>query len=125
VTEDEISYKVIGIAINLHRHLGSGLLESAYETALEHDLKEAGFDVKRQLNVPYVYKGIFLGVAYRMDLLINDLVLIEVKSVDILDEVYFHQTLTYLRLSGKKLGLLINFNVKALKSGLHRIVNQL
>lgn len=123
--ENELSNKIIGIAIDVHRNLGAGLLESAYEAALEYELEAAGFRVKRQLSIPFVYKGALMGLAFRLDLLVNDLVVIEIKSVESLDQVHFAQVLTYLRLADKKLGLIINFNSKLLKSGIHRIVNNL
>jgi GxxExxY protein len=125
MTENEISYQIIGIAINLHRKIGPGLLESAYEKALAYDLREKGFDVKEQVTMPFVYKEIELEVGYRIDLLVNDKVLIELKSIENLAPVHYSQTLTYLKLSGIKLGLLINFNTKILKNDIHRIVNNL
>ena len=125
LNEDELSYKIIGIAIDLHRSTGPGLLESAYENALRHDLKLAGLDVRNQVPLPFDYKGDRLEVGYRIDLIVNDKVLIEVKSIETLAPVHYAQTLTYLKLSGLKLGLLINFNVKTLKDSIHRIVNKL
>ena len=96
-----------------------------YETALAHDLMEVGLDVKRQVALPFVYKNINIEVGYRIDILVNDKVIIEVKAIDGLAPVHFAQTLTYLKLSNLKLALLVNFNVKTLKEGIHRIVNQL
>lgn len=125
MNENELSYKIIGIALKLHSHFGPGLLESAYECAFAYDLAEAGFDVKRQLPIPFIYKGIKMESVYRADLLVNDLVLIEMKSVETLAPVHYAQTLTYLKLAGKKLALLINFNEEHLKTGIHRIVNNL
>ena len=123
--ENELSYKIIGVALELHRSLGPGLLESVYETALAHDLVESGLDVKRQIALPFVYKDIKMEAGFRMDILVNDKVVLEIKSIDALAPVHFAQTLTYLKLSNLKLALLINFNVKSLKEGIHRIVNQL
>ena len=123
--ENEISYKIIGAAIGLHRVLGPGLLESVYEEALLYDLQELGLKVKRQLALPFQYKNIQFDRGYRIDLLVEDKVIVEIKSVEILASVHFAQTLTYLRLSEKKLGLLINFNSKILKEGIHRVVNGL
>lgn len=123
MTENEISYQIIGIAMELHKNIGAGLLESAYENALVYDLREAGFEVKQQLAMPFIYKEIQLEIGYRIDLLVENKVLIEVKSIENLALVHFAQTLTYLKLSGIKLGLLINFNNKLLKDGIHRIVN--
>lgn len=125
MTENEISYKVIGIAIELHKVLGPGLLESVYEKALAYDLQEAGLEVKTQVPMPLIYKEIKQDVGYRLDLLVENKVIIELKSVENLAPVHYAQTLTYLKLSDKKLGLLINFNTKILKEGIHRIVNNL
>ena len=123
--ENIISNKIIGCAIELHRRLGPGLLESAYEKALAYDLNEIGFDVRQQVPMPFIYKEIKMDVGYRIDLMIDNKVIVEVKSVEALAPVHFSQTLTYLKLSGKKLGLLINFNSKILKGNIHRIVNNL
>ncbi|WP_417427632.1 GxxExxY protein [Halpernia sp.] len=125
MTENDLSYKIIGIAMNLHKNIGAGLLEAAYENALAFDLKEAGYEVKQQIPMPFIYKEINLEIGYRIDLLVNQKVLIEVKSIENLAPVHFAQTLTYLKLSGIKLGLLINFNTKLLKNGIHRVVNNL
>lgn len=125
MTENEISYKVIGAAIDIHKCIGPGLLESAYENALGYDLKEMGFEVRQQIPMPFVYKGVNQEVGYRIDLLVNNKLIIEVKAVEILAPVHYAQLLTYLKLSGLKLGLLINFNSKTLKDSIHRIVNNL
>jgi len=125
MTENEISYKIIGAAMDIHKNIGPGLLESAYENALAFDLRELGFDVKQQVPMPFIYKEIQQEVGYRIDLMVNGKVIIEVKSIESLAPVHFAQTLTYLRLSGLKLALLINFNAKILKSNIHRIVNRL
>ncbi|MBX3242334.1 MAG: GxxExxY protein [Chitinophagaceae bacterium] len=125
MTENEISYKLIGISLELHRNIGPGLLESAYEAALAYDLREAGFDVRQQVPMPFVYKEIRQDVGYRIDIIIENKILVEVKSVEKLAPVHFAQTLTYLKLSGLKLGMLINFNTKILKEGIHRLVNNL
>jgi GxxExxY protein len=125
MTENELSYKIIGIALELHKTLGPGLLESAYENALAYDLVEQGFDVKKQVPMPFVYKEINMDVGYRLDLLVNEKVIVEVKSVEELVPVHYSQLLTYLKLADLKLGLLINFNSKTLKEGIHRIVNKL
>lgn len=123
--ENIISNKIIGCAIELHKRLGPGLLESAYENALAYDLNEIGFDVRQQVNMPFIYKEIKMEVGYRIDLMVDNKVIVEVKSVEALAPVHFSQTLTYLKLSDKKLGLLINFNSKILKGNIHRIVNKL
>ena len=125
MTENEISYAIIGIAMELHKNIGAGLLESAYENALVYDLRENGFEVKQQLAMPFIYKEVKQDIGYRIDILVENKVLIEIKSVENLDPVHFSQTLTYLKLSSIKLGLLINFNNKLLKHGIHRIVNNL
>ena len=123
--ENEISYKVIGAALELHKVVGPGLLESAYENALAFDLRKMGFEVKQQHPMPFIYKDVRQDVGYRVDLIVNEKVIIEIKSIEILAPVHYSQTLTYLRLSGLKLGLLINFNDKLLKNSIHRIVNGL
>ena len=123
--ENELSYQIIGAAIELHKVLGPGLLESVYEEALCNDLQELGLRVNQQFAIPFKYKNINFDKGYRLDLLVEDKVIIEVKSVEALAPVHFAQTLTYLRLSEKKLGLLINFNTKILKDGIHRVVNNL
>ena len=125
MTENELSYKIIGLALELHKTVGPGLLESAYENALAHDLREAGLAVKQQVPMPFVYKEVNMDVGYRIDLLVEDKVIIEVKSLEALAPVHYAQLLTYLKLSDKKLGLLINFNSKVLKEGIHRVVNKL
>lgn len=125
MTENELSYKVIGIALELHKSLGPGLLESTYENALAYDLRETGLVVKQQVPMPFVYKEVKMEVGYRLDLVVADKLIIEIKSLEKLAPVHFAQTLTYLKLSEMKLGLLINFNTKLLKNGIHRIVNDL
>ena len=125
MTENNLSYKIIGAAIELHKTIGPGLLESAYENALAFDLRELGLKVKQQVPMPFIYKDVVQNVGYRVDLIVNDLIILEIKSVENLAPVHYSQTLTYLRLSGLKLGLLINFNSKFLKNDIHRIVNDL
>jgi len=125
MNENELSNKIIGAAIELHKVLGPGLLESAYENALAYELNNLGLNLKQQVPMPFVYKEIKLDAGYRLDLLIENKVIIEIKSVETLAPVHFAQVLTYLKLSDLKLGLLINFNTKLLKEGIHRIVNNL
>jgi len=125
MTENELSFKIIGAALALHKNLGPGLLESTYENALAYDLREAGFKVQQQLPMPFIYKEIKLDIGYRLDLLIENKVIVEVKSIENLAPVHFAQLLTYLKLSDLKLGLLINFNTKVLKDDIHRMVNNL
>ncbi len=125
MNENEISYLVIGAAINLHKTIGPGLLESAYENALAFDLREISLNVKQQVPMPFIYIGVNQDVGYRIDLIVENKVIIEIKSLENLAPVHYAQTLTYLRLSGLKLALLINFNKKILKDNIHRIVNKL
>lgn len=125
MTENELSYIIIGCALEMHKNLGAGLLESAYEAALAYDLRQLGLKVETQVTMPMIYKEIKHDVGYRLDLVIEDKIIVELKSVEILAPVHFAQTLTYLKLSDKKLALLINFNTKILKNGIHRIVNNL
>jgi GxxExxY protein len=125
MNENDIATKIIGVAIELHKKLGPGLLESAYEHALKFDLIQTGLKVERQVPMPFIYKDVELETGYKLDLLVENLVIIEIKSVDTLAPVHFAQLLTYLKLSNLKLGLLINFNTKLLKEGIHRVVNNL
>lgn len=123
--ENELSYNVIGIALELHRNIGPGLLESTYENALAFDLREAGFAVHQQVSMPFHYKEVKMDVGYRLDIIVENKLIIEVKSVEVLAPVHYSQLLTYLKLSNLKLGLLINFNTKLLRDGIHRVVNNL
>jgi GxxExxY protein len=125
MTENELSHQIIGCAIDIHKTIGPGLLESAYENALAYDLKEAGFNVKQQVPMPFIYKEVKQDIGYRLDLLVENKLIIEIKSVETLAPVHYAQTLTYLKLSNLKLALLINFNSKVLKDNIHRIVNKL
>jgi GxxExxY protein len=119
---NKLSYAIIGCAFKVHSQLGPGLLESAYEICLEHELGKANIAVARQVPLPVVYDGIKLDAGYRIDLLVDDKVVIEVKSVDQLAPIHQAQLMTYLKLAEKRLGLLINFNVMDLKTGIKRIV---
>ena len=120
---DELSYKVIGCAIEVHRTLGPGLLESAYEKALMHELKLNNILVKSQVEVSMNYKGVDIGEGLRIDLLIDNQLIVELKSVEEFKTVHYKQLLTYLKLMDKQVGLLINFNVSNLTDGVKRIVN--
>ncbi|GBD91145.1 hypothetical protein BMS3Abin04_01870 [bacterium BMS3Abin04] len=120
---NHISNKIIGLAIEVHRSLGPGLLESAYQECLYYELKNEGFRVEKEKPMPIVYKDIKLDHGYRIDLLVEDKVVVEIKTVDALIDVHFAQLLTYLKLGKYKLGLLINFNVPLLKNGIKRIIN--
>ena len=121
--EQELSGDVIGASIEVHRVLGPGLLESAYELALERELVLRGHSVERQKAVPLEYKGVTLGDGFRLDLLVDDRLLLEIKAVEVLLPIHEAQLLTYLRLSNKRFGLLINFNEKFLKGGIRRVMN--
>lgn len=123
MTENEITEKIIGCAIQVHKSLGPGLLESSYLECLYYELVNIGLKVEKQKPLPLIYKDVKLDVGYRIDLLVEDKVVIELKSVDAINDVYIAQVLTYLKLSGCKLGLLINFNVVRLVDGLKRLVN--
>ena len=125
MTENEISSKIIGAAIEVHKQLGPGLLESTYETCLYYELKQLNLDVKQQLALPVYYKEVKLDAGYRIDLLVEDKVIIEIKSVDTLADIHTAQLLTYLKLKNLKLGLLINFNSVRVIDGVKRIVNNL
>lgn len=123
MTENELSSKVIGSAIDIHRTLGPGLLESAYRECLCHVLRNSGLRVEKEKPMPIVYEGIKLDHGYRMDLLVEGRLVVEVKTVEALTDVHLAQVLTYLRLGSYHLGLLINFQVDLLKNGLQRIIN--
>src|SRR5688500_14299019 len=119
MTENELSRYVIGVAIDIHRVLGPGLLEKAYEECLAYKLRQAGLNVEQQKPMPLVFEDVHLECGYRLDILVENKLVLEVKSV----EVFFAQTLTYMKLGDYKLGLLINFNVMMLKDGIRRIIN--
>lgn len=125
MTENDISYKIIGAAIKLHRTLGPGLLESVYETALARDLIELGLNVESQKGLSFKYKELEFDRGYRLDLLVDQKVIVGIKSVETLAPVHFSQTLTYLKLSELKLALLINFNFPVLKDVIHRLVHNI
>jgi GxxExxY protein len=120
---DELSHAVIGIAIGVHRALGPGLLESAYELCLTHDLKEAGLRVASQVPVSICYRGLVLDACYRLDLVVEDRLVLELKAVDQLLPLHRAQLLSYLRLSNYPVGLLMNFHVPVLRHGIHRFVH--
>jgi GxxExxY protein len=125
MTENEIGKLIVDRALRVHRELGPGLLESTYEACLCFELRDAGLQVDVQRGLPVVYQEVKLDCGYRIDLLVESKVVIEVKSVDALNDVHLAQILTYLKLSGCKLGFLINFNVKKIKDGIRRVVNHL
>jgi GxxExxY protein len=117
-----VARAIVDAALTVHKELGPGLLESSYEHCLMHELQTRGLSVERQQVLPLAYKGINLDAGYRLDLVVEDLVVVEVKAVDALTRLHEAQVLTYLKLSGYRLGLLINFNVELLKHGLRRLV---
>lgn len=125
MTENEIGDIVVRSALEVHRQLGPGLLESTYESCLTYELRGQGLEVESQKALPVVYKDVKLECGYRIDLLVAGKVIIEIKSVEALNDVHLAQILTYLKLSGCKLGYLINFNVKLIKEGIRRVVNHL
>jgi GxxExxY protein len=119
---NELTRLIIGGGIEVHRQLGPGLLESAYEECLAYELGQIGLNIERQKGVPIVYKEVKLDYGYRIDILVENLVVIELKSVEALTPVHEAQILTYMKFAEKKIGLLINFNVNVLKNGLRRYV---
>lgn len=125
MTENEISHLIVGGALKVHTALGPGLLESAYEACLQYELIKTGLRVEAQKALPLVYESVKLECGYRIDLLVESKVIIEVKSIEAVAEIHFAQVLTYLRLSGLRLALLMNFNVLHMKDGIRRIVNKL
>ena len=122
---NQISFKIIGASIKVHQKLGPGLLESVYEQALIHEVNLLGLKTENQVKQGIVYDGIKFPKAYRIDLLVENQVIIEIKAIEKLTPVHFSQTLSYLKLSGLKLALLINFRENVLKNGIKRIVNNL
>ena len=118
-----VTRSIIGAAIEVHRHLGPGLLESAYEECLCYELSQAGLRFRRQVAVPVMYKGLKLTCDYRLDLIVEDSVIVEIKTVDNLLPIHSAQLLTYLKATNKPVGLLINFNLPVLKDGIKRLVN--
>ena len=125
MNENELSEIIIGCAIRVHKSLGPGLLESAYEECMYYELQKTGLQVVKQKTLPLVYEEVKLDCGYRVDLLVESKVIVEIKSVEALNDIFLAQVLTYLRLSNCKLGLLINFNVNKLKEGIRRVVNNL
>jgi GxxExxY protein len=123
--ENEISKEIVDVCFKIHQNLGPGLYESVYEELISYELEKRNFICERQLDVKLVHENLIFEKAFRTDLLINKLVLIEVKSVEELKSLHYKQVLTYLKLMDLKLGLLVNFNVPLIKLGIHRIVNNL
>ena len=125
MNENQLSRMVFNDALKVHRNLGPGLLESSYEECLFYELNKSGLLIERQKPLPLIYEDVKLDIGYRVDLLIEKKLIIELKSVETLNEIHFAQLLTYLKLSNCKLGLLINFNVTLIKNGIKRIANNL
>jgi GxxExxY protein len=125
MTENEVSRQIVDAAFTIHKRLGPGLLESVYEATLAYELTRRGFAILRQHPIPVVYEEVHLETGYRADLIVERLVIVELKSVDALASIHKKQMLTYLRLSGLRLGLLINFNCELIRDGITRVVNNL
>jgi len=123
LNENELSNIILGCAIEVHKQLGPGLLESAYRECLYYELIKAGLDVQKEKPMPIIYKEVKLDHGYRIDLLVNNKVVIEIKTVEAFTDVHTAQVLTYLRLGNYKLGLLLNFYVTTLKNGIKRVIN--
>jgi len=123
MTENEIANKVIGIAIEIHKILGPGLLESAYKECMYYKIGKSGLWVEKEKPMPLIFEEVKLDCGYRIDLLVEKKLVIEIKSVEALNDIHLAQTLTYLKLGKYKLGLLINFNVVLLKDGIKRVIN--
>lgn len=119
---DRLGRVIVDAGLKVHRSLGPGLLESAYEHCLAHELKARGLSIGRQVRLPITYEGLTLDAGYRLDLLVNDAVIVEVKAVDALMKLHEAQVLTYLRLSRRRLGYLMNFNVQLFRDGVRRLV---
>jgi GxxExxY protein len=125
MNENEISNRIIGLAISAHQSLGPGLLESAYKECLFYRLKKEGYLVEKEKPMPLIYEEVKLDCGYRIDILVENKVVIEIKSIETLNDVHLAQILTYMKLGKYKLGLLINFNVSLLKDGIRRVVNRI
>lgn len=125
MTENEISKVVVDLCFKIHKQYGPGLFESVYEELFCYELSKAGLRFKRQHPVPLIHEDIKMEIGFRADVIVEDKVIVELKSVEALADIHYKQVQTYLKLSGCKLGLLINFNVPLIKDGIHRIVNNL
>ena len=125
MTENELSKIVFDCALKVHQSLGPGLLESAYEECLFYELRKTGLEVQKQKALPLFYEEVRLDIGYRIDIIVENKIILEIKSVDALNDVHFAQLLTYLKLTNCKLGLLINFNVVLIKNGIKRVANNL
>ena len=125
MTENEVAKEIVDVAFKIHSSYGPGLLESVYEAIMVHELGKRGLTVTRQQPIPLVHENIRMGVGFRADLIVHGKVVVEIKSIEMIAPVHKKQLLTYLRLTDKRLGLLINFNVELIKNGISRVVNQL
>ena len=123
MTENEIANKIVGLALEVHKVLGPGLLESAYKECLAFKLQQSGLTIQKEKPMPLIFEKVRLDCGYRIDLLVENKVVIEIKSVEGLTDVHLAQILTYMKLGNYKLGLLINFNVALLKNGIRRVIN--
>ncbi len=123
--ENEISYKIRGAIFNVYNNLGPGLLESAYETALRIELEKLGCQVQTQVTLPLEYEGVTIPNAFRIDMLVDDKVIVELKAVAVMQELFFSQLMTYLKLTGKKLGILVNFKTTDISHSIYRRANNL
>ena len=125
ITENELSKIVFNCALKVHQNLVPGLLESAYEECLFYELNKTGLEIQKQKALPLVYEEVKLDIGYRIDIIIENKLILEIKSVEALNDIHFAQLLTYLKLTNCKLGMLINFNVALIKNGIKRVVNNL
>lgn len=123
MTENEIAHKIVGLALEVHKVLGPGLLESAYKECLAYKLQQEELFIEKEKPMPLIFEEVKLECGYRIDILVENKVVIELKSVDALNDVHLAQILTYMKLGNYKLGLLINFNVALLKQGIKRVIN--
>ncbi|WP_269234641.1 GxxExxY protein [Flavobacterium flavigenum] len=123
--ENEISYKIRGAIFNVYNTMGPGLLESVYESALHYQLKKDGLNVMKQIEIPVHYDDTYLDITFRLDLVVEDKVIIELKSVEEIKPIHFKQVNTYLKLTNKKLGILVNFNCNNILENIHRVVNKI
>ena len=125
ITENELSKIVFNCALKVHQNLGPGLLESAYEECLFYELNKTWLEIQKQKALPLVYEEVKLDIGYRIDIIIENKLILEIKSVEALNDIHFAQLLTYLKLTNCKLGMLMNFNVALIKNGIKRVVNNL
>ena len=123
MVDSKLTEKIIGLAMKVHSNLGPGLLESAYKECLFYEIQKVGFHVEKEKALPLIYEEVKLDVGYRIDILVENQLVLEIKSVDALNDLHLAQVLTYLKVGNYKLGLLINFNVLRLKDGIKRVIN--